>query len=182
MYSFPRTLTAAAMVAIVAGSMGMGIPLESSPWVLRFPGEVIASQHIRIHGKRPPVFPAPLHSVDTVLMRLRFKAWLLPRARGWFQALHTAIAQIGCFHHVVGSWRLVDKLIVTIAGPQRNLALFDFFVLVSPTDPLGFLESGFLGTSFSIKNSLPHWEQLRRDIKSLSMIVPTTRGIRQCGQ
>ena len=76
----------------------------------------------------------------------------------------------------------MDKRTVAIAGHQRNFALVDFFALVGPTDPLGFLESGFLGTSFSIKNSLPHWEQLRRDIKSLSMIVPTTRGIRQCGQ
>jgi hypothetical protein len=68
------------------------------------------------------------------------------------------------------------------ADSQRNLALVDFLAFVGPTDPLGFLESGFLGTSFSIKNSLPHWGQLRRDIKSLSMIVPTTSGSRQCGQ
>jgi hypothetical protein len=53
-----------------------------------------------------------------------------------------------------GSWRLVDKRVVAIAGSQRNFALVDFFALVGPTDPLGFLESGFLGTSFSIKNSL----------------------------
>jgi hypothetical protein len=58
----------------------------------------------------------------------------------------------------------------------------DFFALVVPTDPLGFLESGFLGTSFSIKNSLAHFGQLRRDIESLSMIVPMTKGVRQCGQ
>jgi hypothetical protein len=70
----------------------------------------------------------------------------------------------------------------TTADSQRNLPLVDFFAFVGPTDPLGFLESGFLGTSFSIKNSLAHWEQLRRDINGLSMIVPTTRGIRQCGQ
>jgi len=76
----------------------------------------------------------------------------------------------------------VDKRIVAIPAPQCNFALVDFFALVGPTDPLGFLESGFLGTSFSIKNSLEHFGQLRRDIKSLSMIVPTTKGIRQCGQ
>jgi len=44
------------------------------------------------------------------------------------------------------------------------------------------LESGFLGTSFSIRKSSAHFGQLRRDIKSLSMIVPMTKGIRQCGQ
>jgi len=76
----------------------------------------------------------------------------------------------------------VDKRIVAIAGHQRNFALVDFFALVDPTDPLGFLESGFLGTSFSIRNSSAHFGQLRRDIKSLSMIVPMTKGIRQCGQ
>src|SRR5216684_6290605 len=65
---------------------------------------------------------------------------------------------------------------------QRNLALVDFFSLVGPTDPLGFLESGFLGTSSSIRNSFAHFGQLRRDIKSLPMIVPMTKGIRQCGQ
>ena len=86
------------------------------------------------------------------------------------------------FPDVTGSWRLVDKRIVAIAGAQRNLALVDFFALLGPTDPLGFLESGFLGKSFSIKNSLPHLEQLRRDITTLSMIVPMTKGIRQCGQ
>jgi hypothetical protein len=75
----------------------------------------------------------------------------------------------------------VDKRIVANAV-QRIFALLDFFALMSPTDPLGFLESGFLGTSFSIKNSLEHFGQVRRDIKSLSMIVPMTRGIRQCGQ
>jgi len=83
---------------------------------------------------------------------------------------------------VHGSWRLVDKRIVAIAGHQRNFALVDFFALVDLTDPLGFLESGFLGTSFSIRNSSAHFGQLRRDIKSLSMIVPMTKGIRQCGQ
>jgi hypothetical protein len=76
----------------------------------------------------------------------------------------------------------VDKHIVAIAGAQCNFALLDFFALLGPTDPLGFLESGFRGTSFSIKNSLPHLGQLRRDIESLSMIVPMTKGLRQCGQ
>ena len=83
---------------------------------------------------------------------------------------------------VDGSWRLVDKRTVTIAGAQRNFALVDFFALVGPTDPLGFLESGFRGTSFSIRNSFAHFGQLWRDIKSLSKIVPMTKGIRQCGQ
>jgi hypothetical protein len=63
-----------------------------------------------------------------------------------------------------------------------HFALVDFFALVVPTDPLGFLESGFRGTSFSIRNSLAHFGQVRRDIKSLSMIVPMTKGLRQCGQ
>ncbi len=76
----------------------------------------------------------------------------------------------------------MDKRTVAIAGTQCNFALVDFFALVRPTDPLGFLESGFLGTSFSIKNSLPHLGQLRCDIKSLSMIVPMIKGLRQCGQ
>lgn len=58
----------------------------------------------------------------------------------------------------------------------------DFFALGVPTDPLGFFESGFLGTSFSIRNSLAHFGQVRRDIESFSMIVPTTKGLRQCGQ
>lgn len=84
--------------------------------------------------------------------------------------------------NVLGSWRLVDKRIVAIAGHQRNFALIGFFALVGPTDPLGFLEPGFLGTSFSIRNSSAHFGQLRRDIRSLSMIVPMTRGVRQCGQ
>ena len=78
---------------------------------------------------------------------------------------------------VGGSWRLVDKRIVAIAGSQRNFALVDFFALVGPTDPLGFLESGLRATSFSIRNSLAHFGQVRRDIKSLSMIVPMTNGL-----
>ena len=86
------------------------------------------------------------------------------------------------FPDVTGSWRLMNKRIVAIAGHQRNFALVDFFALVGPTDPLGFLESSFLGTSFSIRNSFAHFGQLRRDIKGLSMIVPMTKGIRQCGQ
>ena len=58
----------------------------------------------------------------------------------------------------------------------------DFVALAVPTDPMGFLDSGSRGTSFSIRNSLPHFGQVRRDIKSLSMIVPMTKELRQCGQ
>jgi hypothetical protein len=89
---------------------------------------------------------------------------------------------------VTGSWRLVNEKALYkavskaclvsragTAGAQRDLALFDFFALVSPTDPLGFLESGFLGTSFSIKNSLPHFGQVRRANRILSITVPITR-------
>jgi hypothetical protein len=71
---------------------------------------------------------------------------------------------------------------VGFVGVQPDFALVDFFALIGPTDPLGFLESGFLGTSFSIRNSLPHFGHVRRDIKSLSMIVPMTKGVLQCGQ
>jgi hypothetical protein len=71
---------------------------------------------------------------------------------------------------------------VDFVGAQRNFALVDFIAFDGPTDPLGFLESSFLGTSFSIRNSLAHFGHVRRDIKSLSMIVPMTKGVLQCGQ
>ena len=58
---------------------------------------------------------------------------------------------------------------------ERHFALVDFFALVGLTDLMGFLESGFRGTSFSSRNSVPHFGQVRRDIKSLSMIVPMTK-------
>jgi hypothetical protein len=70
-----------------------------------------------------------------------------------------------------------------VTGTIRNyFALVDFLALIVPTDPLGFLESGFFATSFSIRNSLAHFGQVRRDIGSFSMIVPMTKGLRQCGQ
>jgi len=82
---------------------------------------------------------------------------------------------------VNGTIRLVDNSIVAIAGPQRDFAVVDFFALVAPTDPLGF-GVRLSGTSFSIKNSLEHFGQVRRDIKSLSMIVPMTRGFDSAGR